>query len=166
MTESHFDNVLDYIENRRGKLLTIFSVCNCDESTTIQIESALSSHVCVETIRIGLPSAEELTEIVDAEFMKPKGFILSKGAKKRMTESLKRLSGEANFNGHKSIKQFAEGIIRNILKSNNCVPLITSDLLEICGKISEQESLVKTRNGIKRNCTARPIGFTHETFIR
>ena len=166
MQEVHFKHILDYIEKKRGKLLTVFSVCNCDDSTATQIESALSPYVCIEIIKFGFPKAEELAELIDVEFMKPKGFTLANDAKKSLTDSIKRLSNEANFNGHKSIKRFAEGIILNILSSETCLSLITAETLEICGKISEQERFIKTRDSITRGSKTRKIGFVHEALVK
>jgi len=161
MTESHFELFLEYIDSHRGKLLTIFCVqCDAESSSLNKAESFFPARI-VEMVSIGSRGSEEWAEFICVEYMKPRGFITeSDGAKKCLAESVNRLA-QAGCCNDRSINMLADGIVNNLLASEECTNQITADVLTKFGKILEIESLVKTRIKNKRT-----LGFTREAITR
>jgi len=115
--EANFQKLLDYIENKNDKILSIFCVHCKEESKIVEIESSLSSYLRFETIRFRFPNAKELIEFIENKYLHNNQFFLTDDAKKLLTETIDDIMTSKNFNGFVTIKQLGNDILFKVLAS-------------------------------------------------
>jgi len=115
--EANFQKLLDYIENKNDKILSIFCVHTKDDNKITEIESSLSSYLRFETIRFRFPNAKELIEFIQNKYLHNNQFVLADDAKKLLTETIDDIMTSKNFNGFITIKQLGNDILFKVLSS-------------------------------------------------
>jgi len=115
--DPHFQKILDYLENKNDKILSIFCVHSKDDKQIAEIESSISSYLRFETIRFRFPNAQELIEFIEKKYLHNNQFTLAKDAKKLLTETIDDILTSKNFNGFVTIKQLGNDILFKVLAS-------------------------------------------------
>jgi len=154
--EEHFLKLLDYLENKSDKILSIFCVNTKDEKQIEKIESSLSSYLRFETKRLRFPNTPELIEFIENHYLKKNEFTLANEAKTLLTETIDDIVLGENFNGFVTIKQLGNDILFKVLSSpiydspNQAGFLISAEMLSDFHKKSAYiKSLKKISKGSK-----------------
>ena len=153
--ESHFTELLDFINTNKNKWLAVFNTHNGSVNAVESLERAISKHMNIQTLKLRFPDSHELVEIVEKGMMFEKGFTFNEGARKILHETIDEISKGEQFNGFKSIEQLVNNMMYCIMTKNVCnKKRITAEMLENFGKDSEYVKRNKSENTVLKQ-----IGF-------
>jgi hypothetical protein len=155
VNEKNFYKLLDYLENKTDKILSIFCVHTNNKRIIGEIEASLSSYLRFETINLRFLSPDELISFIDNKYLYSYNFRFTKEAKALLLESINEIVSGKNFNGFVTIKQLANDIMYNLLTSNINNNEITVDLLS---NFDKKSSYVKRLKKLFGNDSI--VGFT------
>jgi len=116
--EAHFHKFLDFIASKNDKILAILYAHTNDKRVVESIESSLSSHIRFEPIWLRFPSADELVNFIESNYITQRGFSLSEDAKLLLIDSIGEIINGKHFNGFTTIKQLVNDILYSLLASN------------------------------------------------
>ena len=113
--EDHFVKLLNYISDNNDKLLVVFCIRTDEKESIEAVESAISSHLRVESLSLQFPEAKEVVELVEKSYIKNNGFFLTDNAKALLVETVEELAASAHFNGFKTVSNLGEDIMFDVL---------------------------------------------------
>gem|GEM_PF-874098 len=154
--ESHFAELLNYLAVMNDTILTVFCVHTDDRRLIENVESAISSHMRLETITTVFPKAEELVSIMDERYISINGFTLTADARELLCDAIGDIATSTRFYGYVTIRQIANDILYNILTTELSDSRITGDMLAAFKKGSPYMQKLKERGGVNPTNT---IGF-------
>ena len=125
--EEHFLKLLDYLENKNDKILSIFCVHTDDKRQIEEIESSISSYLWYETVRFRFPNCQELIEYLEKKFLHNTKFYLTKNAKDLLSDTLNDIIAGENFNGFVTINQLGNDILFKIMSSSAEHQIVTDN---------------------------------------
>jgi len=135
--EDHFKTILEYAFDNKDNLFIVFCIHAEDNKTIEFVESAISSHMRVETLIPKFPDACELVDFIESRLKKDEGFFFTDNAKILLNESVQEIIESRYFNGFKTITQLAEKIMFEILSGGSISnKQITSEMLSVFSKNS------------------------------
>jgi len=166
--EDNFLKLLDFLENKNDKILSIFCVTTDDESQLEQIESSLSSYLRFETKRFRFPDTQELVEFLEKRYLQTNDFIFAKEAKNLLTETIEDIMSGENFNGFVTIKQLGNDILFKVLSSPKYATQLQSTQkganfqisAEMLSDFHKNSAYIKSLKKISKS--SQPIGFNAE----
>ena len=153
--EKNFYRLLDYLENKSDKILSIFCVHTNNKRIIGEIEASLSSYLRFETINLRFPSPDELVAFINNKYLYSYNFSFTREAKALLLESVDEIVSGKNFNGFVTINQLANDIMYKLLTSNIKSNEITAEMLSNFGKNSSYVKRLKKLFG-----NGNIVGFT------
>jgi hypothetical protein len=149
--EDHFKTMLDYVSDNKDHLLVVFCIHTDNKTTINTIETAILSHMRLETLTPQFPDVDELIAYIETRFINSDGFFFTEDAKELLHESIVEITGSECFNGFKTISQLSEKIMFNILTTElNNKKQITAEMLSDIAKDSSFISKLKMQYSTKR----------------
>ena len=146
--ESHFMKFLNYISSNNDKLLAIFCIHSDTKNKLEAVESVLASHLRIDSLTLRFPDENELVELMESQYIQDKGFSFTEDAKTLLSETIKEIASENQFNGFKSIVQLSNDILFNIITTDwGGNKHISADMLSCYSKDSNYVKRTKTRIG-------------------
>ena len=153
--DDHFIKLLNYISSNNDRLMIIFCIHNDSRNIVEAVESALSSHIRLESISLRFPGSNELVEFVESRYLKGKGLSFEKNAKEKLRETIEEIAAEKQFNGFKSILRLADDIMYSVFTADTKIKkTISADMLSGYGKNSNYVKRAKAQKNAKKT-----IGF-------
>jgi len=136
--EAHFVEFMDYIASNNDRLLIVFCTYSDDKDAIKTIETAIATHVRLETRSLEYPNVQEFVEFAKSRVMNAKGLPLPDTLKDSLYETIEKISAVRNFRGFKSVEQLADDILYVILTNKSGdIGQISADI------IARHETLVK-----------------------
>ena len=154
--DDHFVKLMNYISGNNDRLMIIFCIHSDAGNIVETVESALSSHMRIESITLRFPDANELVELMESRYLKGKGLSFKKNAREKLKETIEEIAAEKQFYGYKSIFRLADDILFSVFTNNmRAKKTISGDMLSGYGKNSSYVKRVKGKTNAKK-----AIGFT------
>ena len=162
--EEHFLKLLDYLQNKNDKILSIFCVHTDDKKEIEEIESSISSYMRFETVRFRFPNTSELIEYLENNYLQNNKFYLTKNAKDLLSDTINDIIIGENFNGFVTINQLGNDILFKLLSVSVPHHIITAnnvDKIEISAEmLADFHKNSSYINSLKKiNKSKKPIGF-------
>ena len=154
--EDHFADFLSYVSSNNDKFLVIFCIHTDAVNALEAIETALSTNLRIETLKLRFPNVDELVELVISKSQEH-GFDYIEESKALLGEAIKEISSGKQFNGYKTINRLTEVMLYSILTTglHGHTQIISADMLYGHSKDSEYVKREKARINAKKK-----IGFT------
>jgi hypothetical protein len=154
-SEPHFHKLLEFIAKQNDKILYIITVHTNNKRVMDAIESSLSTRIRFEKVSMRFPNTDEIVSFIEDKYFGKHKFILTDDARALIKESIETVIGGKNFNGFTTIKQLANDIIYELLKSDELSGYeISGDMLNGFKHNSEYIRRIKAMAPV-----SNPIGF-------
>ncbi len=112
-TEKHFISFMEYLSANSENWLIVLSVSPHKDTALHELQAFLSMYLRLETIRMDLPSDEQLVVYLETA-LREYGFSLADDAKELLLHTLAALRKNKHFDGYKSARLLAKDIVYHL----------------------------------------------------